>query len=360
MRRLAPAAFVIAVSLLLTPILLARQSQGQALDIGTPAFESYIELLRQQSGIPGLSGVLLQDGEVIWERGLGYANVESRIPATSTTPYLVADLTQTVSAALLLQCVEQRRISLDQPVRSYGLTLPEQSTTLRQILSHTWPASSGGTFRYDAARYAQLTTVMEYCAPQPFRKSVAHRVLERFAMIDSVPGRDIQNPDVLPEGFFEESALERYGRVLARLAVPYRVDNKKRTSRTEVPAEGVSASMGLVSSARDLAEFDKGLDKHQMLLEETLNAAWTRVSLPNGAQAPTGLGWFVQTYRGAQVVWQAGVIPNGYSALIVKVPVRRSTMILLANSDGLAVPVQGETIDVTRSLFASVFLRMLL
>jgi hypothetical protein len=35
-------------------------------------------------------------------------------------------------------------------------------------------------------------------------------------------------------------------------------------------------------------------------------------------------------------------------------------MILLANSDGLVVPSQIESGDVTRSLFASVFLRMLL
>jgi hypothetical protein len=35
-------------------------------------------------------------------------------------------------------------------------------------------------------------------------------------------------------------------------------------------------------------------------------------------------------------------------------------MILLANGDGLAIPFQMETGDVTRSPFASLFLRMLL
>ena len=43
-----------------------------------------------------------------------------------------------------------------------------------------------------------------------------------------------------------------------------------------------------------------------------------------------------------------------------KVPARRATEILLANSDGLAIPFQLEAGDVTRSPFALVLLRMLL
>ena len=54
------------------------------------------------------------------------------------------------------------------------------------------------------------------------------------------------------------------------------------------------------------------------------------------------------------------MIDNAYSAMIVKIPARRATMILLANSDGLAIPFQLEAGDVTRSPFALVLLRMLL
>ena len=53
-------------------------------------------------------------------------------------------------------------------------------------------------------------------------------------------------------------------------------------------------------------------------------------------------------------------IDNAYSARIGKVPARRATMILLANSNGLAIPFQLDAGDVTRSPFALVLLRMLL
>jgi CubicO group peptidase (beta-lactamase class C family) len=357
MRRLAYAALAATVACALTAVVSARQNP---IDIGSSAFESYLELLRQQVGIPGISGALIEDGIVVWERGLGFANVESRIRATADTPYLTADLTQTLASVLLLQCVEQRHLELDAPLRTYGVSSADATSTLRQVLSHTSPAVSGTGFRYDPERFAQLTTVMEHCAPQSFRKSVAHRLLEFLAMIDSVPGRDLQNSSVVPEGLFDRGDLERYAHVLERLAVPYKVDSRRRPTRTEVPVDTINAATGLVSTVRDLARFDSALDSQKLLLEDTLTTAWSQAQLADHSAAPTGLGWFVQTYKGTKIVWQFGAIPNAYSALVVKVPSRRATMILLANSDGLAVPFQLENGDVTRSLFAAVFLRMLL
>lgn len=338
----------------------AWQSPGP-LGNGTSAFESYVEALRQQAGIPAVSGTLIQDGVVVWERGLGLADVEARVRTTPNTPFPVADLTQTVSAVLLLQCVEQRHLELDAPLQTYGVTLPEGAAgSLRQVLSHSGSAATPSGYNYDPARYAQLAAAVEHCAPQPFRKSVAHRLLERLAMIDSVPGRDLQTAAAVPEGLFERAVLERYATTLQRLAVPYRVDRRGRATRGEVPVDGINAAAGLVSTVRDLARFDIALDSGLLLRDDTLAAAWSPARLPDGTAAPIGLGWFVQTYRGTQVVWHAGLLPDAYSSLIVKVPSRRATMILLANSDDLVVPAQFETGDVTRSLFASVFLRMLL
>jgi CubicO group peptidase (beta-lactamase class C family) len=353
MRRLALAALVF-----VCVTAAAAGRQGPVLsEIGPIAFENYLESLRQQSGIPSISGALVQDGVVLWERGLGFANVDARIRATPDTPYLVADLTQAFAAVLLLQCSEQRRVQLDAPAREYGASVPNAGATVRQVLSHTADAQ----FEYEPEQYAKLTDVVEYCAPQPYRKSIAHRLLERLAMIDSVPGRDMENPSrAVPDGLFEKAALDRYARSLDRLAIPYKVDKKGRAARNDLPLDGINAATGLVSTVRDLAKFDAALDSGVLLLDETKDAAWSPAKLRDGSSVPTGLGWFVQSYRGTPVVWQFGLVPDAYSALLVKVPSRRATMILLANSDGLIAPSQIESGDVTRSLFALLFLRMLL
>ena len=324
-----------------------------------PVLDAYLESLRQQAGIPGMSAALVRDGTVIWDRGYGFQDVADRVQASPNTPYLVGDISGTLAAVLLLQCVEQRRLELDRPLREYGLELSERDVTLRQLLSHTSFDPSAEPFLYSPDRYAQLTEVMEWCAPQPYRKSVAHRILNRLGMIDSVPGPDLDDPRLpLPSGLFEPAHLDRYRAVLSRIAVPYRVDGRGRTQPTDVPDMTMNAAEGLVSTVRDLARLDGALDARVLLGRNTLEAAWTRTIGRRGTPVPMGLGWFVQTHRGQRLIWHFGYIPNAYSSLILKVPDRNVTLILLANSDGLSAPFDLGKGDVTRSLFAALFLRL--
>jgi CubicO group peptidase (beta-lactamase class C family) len=328
-----------------------------------PALESYLEALRQQSGIPGMSAAVVREGVIIWEKGYGFQDVAARLRATPDTPYLVGDMSETLAAVLLLQCVEQRRLTLDEPFQRHEIAGVDSSATLRQILGHTPPEPTSVPFAYNPDRYAQLTAAMEWCAPQPYRKSIAHRLLNRLAMKDSVPGTDLQAPDfILQEGLFEAKEVDDYRRVLARLAVPYKVDGKGRAERNDLPGVPITSTGGLVSTVRDLARFDSAIDSVEapLLTEETLAVAWSPAAERSGLTSPMGLGWFVQTYKGERLVWHFGYVQNGYSSLILKVPARKLTFILLANGDGLSAPFQLQAGDVTRSLFATLFLRLAL
>ena len=129
-------------------------------------------------------------------------------------------------------------------------------------------------------------------------------------------------------------------------------------TRTELPAEGINAATGLITTIRDFARFDAALDETVLLREETLQTAWSSTMNSQQSVLPTGLGWFVQIYRGEPVVWHFGLVTNAYSSLIIKLPSRHLTFILFANSDGLSSPFQLDAGDVTRSLFATLFLRL--
>ena len=324
-----------------------------------PVLDAYLEALRAQTGIPGMSAALVRDGVVLWEKGYGFQNVAARERATPATPYMIGDASGTIAAVLLLQCVEQRHLDLDRPLGQYGIDIPERTATLRDLLSHRQNEAQGEPFLYNPERYDQLTTVMQWCAPQPYRKSVSHRIINRLAMIDSVPGTDLGNPQLeLPEGLYTDAELERYRRTLTRMAVGYKVESRTRVERTEVPPTTMSASGGLVSTVRDLAKLDGALDARLLLLDDTLGQAWHPAMGFRGTQIPMGLGWFVQSYNGRRVVWHFGLVPNAYSSLIVKLPERNVTFILLANSDKLASSFQLPAGDVTRSLFATLFLKL--
>jgi CubicO group peptidase (beta-lactamase class C family) len=323
-----------------------------------PVLDNYLEALRKQAGIPGMSAAVVRDGAIIWEKGYGYQNTAAKIAATPDTPYLVGDLSGTLAAVMLLECSERRQLYLEEPIRKYGGALPEANVTIAQVLSHTNPAVAEG-FNYSPERYAQLTPVMEHCGEaRSYRKSVAV-LLDQRAMQDSVPGTDLWRSDsVLREGEFDREDLDRYRRVLDRMALPYRIDTRLRAERTEMPPITMSAENGLVSTVRDLARLDAALDSRLILHQDTLDSAWNPVTLPNNSVSPMGLGWFVQVHRGQRVVWHFGMIGSAYSSLLLKLPDQKITFILLANSDGLSNTFQLSSGDVTRSLFASLFLRL--
>jgi CubicO group peptidase (beta-lactamase class C family) len=325
--------------------------------LGTSPFESYLELLRQQAGIPAISAAIVQNGEIVWERGLGFQNVEARIRATPDTPYPIYGLTQSLAAALVLECAEQREVFLDDQASRYGVSLPEATATIRQVLNHTSAAPSGALFQFDPDRFGQLSRVVETCVPQPYRKTLAVQLLERLAMKDSVPGRDVQEEGVVAQTLFALTVQQRYKDVLDRMALPYKIDKKGRSSRSDIPIESLTASTGIVSTVRDLARFDAALDSALLLHPETLTAAWTN-AVGRDRLLPTGLGWFVQKYNAETVVWQFGMMSGGYSSLILKIPSKHLTLILLANSDGLCSFFDLPTGDVTKSLFALLFLRL--
>jgi CubicO group peptidase (beta-lactamase class C family) len=327
-------------------------------------FEQYLESLRQQVGIPGLSAAIVQDETIVWERGFGFQDVESSVRATPDTPYLIGGLTEALGAVVVLSYAERGRVDLNAPINEYVPSFPDSGALVADVLAHTSERSGASGFHYNPSRFAMLTGVVEGASRQQFRKTLSDIVLNRLAMRDTVPGRDVVTNSAASD-LFDDATRGHYASILQRLARGYRVDRNGRATRTEVSEAGVDAADGLVSTVRDLARFDTALsqsarDDHFLLQRETTLLSWTNVASASGASAPTGLGWFVQNYNGERVVWHFGLVPNAYSAMIVKLPSRNLTLILLANSDGLAEPFDLQDGDVTASFFARLFLRIFL
>lgn len=333
-------------------VALAAAALGQrvsAQGLASSLMERYLDVLREQAGIPGMSALIRQGGVDVWAAGFGRSDVEGAVRASADTPYLIGGLSQTVGATLLLRkCVEESFATPADTVAQWFPGFPEPRTTLAQLLAHITPA---GGFRQDLGRFAALTPVIEACSGSPYQQLVAEEILTQLGMMHSVPGTALANPRSADVDAFGVEALGRYSSVLADLATPYRLADGRRAVRAEVAPGRVTAADGLVTTVHDLARFDSALD-NGLLRPDTLRRAWT----PVASNLPGGFGWFVQTYNGELVVWQFGQVKDAYSALLVKVPNRRLTFVLLANSDGLAAPFARETWDVTASVFARLFL----
>lgn len=347
MRRLS-----IATVVLLAIVVLEQRVEAQALTFSL--FEKYLDSFRAAAGIPGMSGAVIQNGIVVWQRGFGRRDVEASQAAGPETPYLIGGLSQTVGATLLLRhCWDSGLVGLTDRVQRYVPLYPEPDTTLNQLLTHT--AFGGGSYKYSPERFAGLTGVIESCSGVPYRRLVATEIFDRFAMMDSAPDQLLGLPTPQDVDGLDQPHLNHYSQVIGRMAVSYRVMAGRAQRAPATPPRRADASDGLISSARDLAKFDTMLTSPGVLLDpRTRDLAWMQ-SFEGSVPLPTGLGWFVQNYYGEPIVWQFG--RGSQSSLIVKAPNRGLTFILLANSDGLATPFAVEPRDVTASLFASLFLR---
>lgn len=72
---------------------------------------SYTEALMKNNcrDIPGLSMAIVSNGKRVHATGLGYADVEAGIPATSNTLFCVASLSKAFTSALLARLIERQR-----------------------------------------------------------------------------------------------------------------------------------------------------------------------------------------------------------------------------------------------------------
>jgi CubicO group peptidase (beta-lactamase class C family) len=314
-------------------------------------FGDYLESLRVQTGIPALAVVIVGSADIAWERAFGQQDVDRNIGALPYTPFHLDGLTQTVAASLVLRCMDQGRLSVDDRIDHFDPATTDGNATLRQILTHT---SDGPVFSYRPQRYQSLAAVVQECEGVSFRTVVA-RTLDRFAMFDSVPGPDAAQLTP-PADSIGESWVQRYRTALDRLALPYAVDSRGRPSQSQYAATSLRPASGLISTVRDYARFDVALRAGNIVKPSTLALAWTAPTDRNGRTLPHGMGWFVQNYYGEKIVWQFGQGDNASSSLVVIVPARGLTLVLLANSDGLSKSLGLENGDVTSSPFAKLFL----
>jgi CubicO group peptidase (beta-lactamase class C family) len=339
----------------------AQEPEVSTVDERIKRLEQQLEELRQTLKIPGVSAAIVKDGKLLWPKGIGFADVENRIPAAPETNYRIASLTKPFASTLLMQLVEQGKLDLDEPMAKYSPEFRQRfggrSITVRHVFTHTSHDPSGDTYWYDGYRFSHLSDVVARASGKPFRELLARNVLDTIGMAGSVPGQDVLDDRGKWSAFLDADHARRYEAGLARLAKPYRLQGTE-TVRGLYPSRGISAAAGLVSNVLDLVKYDAAVDAHTLVRAETQERAWTPASTPEGKKLPYGLGWFVQSHEEMRLVWHYGYWPESFSSLYLKLPERKVALILLANSDGLSAPFFLGAGDVMRSPFANSFLRV--
>jgi CubicO group peptidase (beta-lactamase class C family) len=343
---------------LLVPIvalLLSLRPSYAADDLIYSRFGEYLEALRVQIGVPGMAATLIGKNEILWSRAFGSQDLDRQVAMRTDTPLHFDGVTEIFSATLLMRCVEEGRLSLDETMAVHGVTGSEGDLTIRQVLTHTSGPANNLTYAFRPDRFGPMPRIIRFCLNDSYRKSLS-RWYEQMAMVDSVPGADSVQTASLTEGVPTPEQTDHYRLVLGRLAKPYAVDAQRRATATTYSSAVLTPTTGAIMSVLDYAQFDLALKAGLLLRTETLTAAWRPALSASGQRLPHGIGWFVQTSGNDTVVWQFGTGDHGSSSMVVMLPSRGLTLVIAANSTGLAKSFQLTNGDLTSSPFGRVFL----
>jgi CubicO group peptidase (beta-lactamase class C family) len=285
-----------------------------------------LEQLRRDVRIPAFSAAIACRDRIVWAGGFGLADIEAGIVATPKTRYHLASLTKPFASTILMQLVEAGQLDLDAPLSRYGVQLDSASTVcVKHLLSHTSADPPGQRFSYDGNRFALLTQVVRASSGHTFGELLCERIIRPLALNDTAPNcQDSEN--------FGLTGLDRHA-FESRLAAPYQLEKDASFKRIAYPPH-FNCSAGLISTVLDVARFSIALDQGKLLSPASQQRVMTRVPAGDRYNVPYGLGWFVIERGGVKLVWHYGLWV-GNSSLIIKVPDRQLTFVVLANSERL-------------------------
>lgn len=339
-RRLALLALALAcaASPLAHPVPAVAQEAGLRLD--PDALHAWMERLRVDHGLPGVTVAVAEEGWTVFSGGAGWAELENRVPASGQTVFNVASVSKVIATVALMQLVEAGRVDLDDEIQTWLPYYPrkEWPVTLRQILTHT-----SGTRHYRAGEFGEYgigrlrhyddfeeATRMWRDDPLLFEPGThwsysTHAFALLHGILEAVTGESLE--DALRRRVWEPAGMlatqfDLPRRVVSNRGRGYARDRQGGFLRTEW--EDVSykyTSGGILSTVEDLVRMASAVMDGTLLRPETLAEmiepqlgpdvlAWRGDEEARPLSFRQALGWRVTDVTGHEVVFHTGTVKD--------------------------------------------------
>lgn len=315
------------------------------------------ELLRPYAGAeaPGLAVGVLVDGELVYSRGAGLADLERREAITPRTRFDIASAAKQFTAAVVVILAHRGRLSLEDDVRRYLPELPPypRTVTLRHLLSHThgipdYPRLMAPAGLSERADYPdeQILDLIAHAPAADFPAGerflyddtgfyLAGRVVEKVSgtSLRRFADESIFGPLRMDDTFFRDDTSVS----VERLATGYSPlpfgGFFKDVSLSHLVGDG-----GLVTTVEDLARWEADLDRNTLEGDPNLFKPMEEMTvLADGMRFPYGLGMALGTWRGLRAYGHSGAW-LGYRCDMLRFPDRHLAVIVLSNSGATNPP----------------------
>ena len=298
---------------------------------------------------PGCAVAAIKDGQVIYARGYGLADIEHQVFITPQTPFYMASVSKQFAAGAINLLVLDGKLSLDDDVRKFVPELPEFGApiTIRHLVTHTsglrdyfglfslagypgdYPISNrdfldmmrrqralnfdtGSQYSYTNSGYVLLSIIVERVSGKSLRDFSA----ERF---------------FTPLGMRSTQFRDQHNSLVPNRALAYRRDAGGQYVHA-VPYFDVVGDGGLYSTVEDVARWEANFLEPKVGGAEWLTLEGMRGHLNDGTTIPYGAGLIHGMFRGDSIIEHGGSL-GGYNINLLRFPARRFSVAVLCNDN---------------------------
>lgn len=98
--------------------------------------DKYFEVLEQHNKFMG-SVAVSKNGEIIYSKTIGFANIENNLKANENSKYKIGSITKTFTSVLILKAVEDKKLNLNQTINTWFPSIENANKiTIENLLNH--------------------------------------------------------------------------------------------------------------------------------------------------------------------------------------------------------------------------------
>lgn len=294
-------------------------------------FQSYAD-----THSPGCALAISRNGQLLYERGYGMANLETGTPNTPASIFHMASVSKQFTAMAIQLLARDGKLSLDDDIRTYFPEIPDYGTTItiRHLLHHTsglrdqWNllALARGRFEENRITTADVLDIVPRQKALNFTPGAEYLYSNTGYTLAAVIVQKVSGQSL--RAFAQERIFNPLGMTRTHFHDDYTMLVPGRTSayapipggwRVSIPNFDTYGATSLYSTVGDLllwqANFDRFLVGDRALLAEM--EAPTR--LTSGEVSTYGLGLSVASFRGTREVGHSGA-DAGYRSFTARYP----------------------------------------
>ena len=347
---------IIGIISILSSLLITCTPSKKAIKNNNKGFleiEKFLQSLIDTGGIPGITIAITNGQDIIYSKGFGVTNVETKEKLEPKHIFHIASISKTFTATAVMQLFERGKIDITKPLITYlpYFKLKDERykiITIKQMLNHTSGMPDIEDYEWDKAisdegaaeRYirslADSSLVSEPGTEYHYSNIAFDIMADLIAKVSGMPfekyvKENILTPLEMNESSFYYPEIKKSLRTSPHLGNPLRVSPIYPYNRMHAPSSTLNSNV-LEMSHWAIANMNEGKYKAIQILSPTTHAMMMTPTFTTNKERKIsiGLGWFMYSYKGITNCEHGGS-DDGYKSLLTLIPEKQIGIIILCN-----------------------------